>query len=178
VKSVQDGWLVCRKGTDKHSHFKSKPAAKNLKHLLIRGIKPKSPYYLESARRLLTQDEFEHLHDKQNRSMLIKGVASVGKEHRGIKSIYKDYEEWEINTLEPHEPWGNSNRKISILLGMFMYITREYHAWLHNTAEGRLKNKELQEEMWVKCIEHHNMSNQDFHEIFVKGNRKLLDYYS
>ncbi len=101
----------------------------------------------------------------------------MGKEHRGIKSIYKDYEDWEINTLEPHEPWGASNRTTSIKLGMFMYIPRIYHHYLHNTHEGKLQNKELQEEMKWLCIVHHNMSEYDFKEIFFKGNRLIRDKY-
>jgi len=101
----------------------------------------------------------------------------MGKEHKGIKSIYKDYEDWEVNTLEPHEPWLGSNRTTSIKLGMFMYITREYHDWLHTKSEGKEKNKELQQEMKLKCIEYHNMSEEDFDEIFIKGNRLIRDKY-
>lgn len=101
----------------------------------------------------------------------------MGREHRGIKSIWRSYEDWEVNSLECHEVYGASNRKTSIKLGMFMRITREYHHWLHNTSEGRLKNKELQQEMKQKCLAHHNMSDEDFHEIFVKGNRQVRDKY-
>lgn len=101
----------------------------------------------------------------------------MGKEHRGITSIYKDYEDWEINTLEPHEPWLGSNRTVSIKLGMFMYITRDYHHWLHNVSEGKLKNKELQQEMKELCMAHHNMSEEDFKQIFIKGNRRVIDKY-
>lgn len=101
----------------------------------------------------------------------------MGKEHRNIKSIYKDYEDWEISVLEPHEPHGASNRQTSIKLGLFMYITRKYHYWLHNTSEGKLKNKEHQEEMKQKCLEYHNMSELDFEQIFIKGNRRVRDKY-
>ncbi len=101
----------------------------------------------------------------------------MGKEHRGINSLYSDYEDWVIETCEPHEPYGGSNRQTSIKLGMFMYITREYHARLHNTHKGKLENLELQEEMKQLCLEHHNMSEEDFHEIFVKGNRRIRDSY-
>ncbi|MDB4302095.1 hypothetical protein N9924_00870 [bacterium] len=101
----------------------------------------------------------------------------MGKEHKKIKSIYKDYEDLELNTLEPHEPWGASNRTISIKLGMFMYITRDYHAWLHNTAEGKLNNLELQKEMKELCMEYYCMPESDFNEIFIRGNRRLRDIY-
>jgi len=101
----------------------------------------------------------------------------MGREHRNIKSIWREYEDYEIHSLECHEPFGNSNRKTSIKLGMFMRITRDYHTWLHNTSEGRLKNKELQQEMRLKCIEHHQMSEEDFDEIFIKGNRLIIDKY-
>jgi len=101
----------------------------------------------------------------------------MGKEHRGIKSIYKDYEDWELNTLEPHEPYGGSNRQTSIKLGMFMYIPRIYHHKLHNTSEGKLENKELQKEFRYLCIKTHNMSEEDFHEIFIKGNSSIRDKY-
>ena len=101
----------------------------------------------------------------------------MGREHKGIKSIYKDYEDWEINTLEPHEPWLGSNRTISILLGMFMYITRDYHNWLHTQSEGKLKNLEYQEEMKQLCMEVHDMPEEDFEQIFIKGNRRVRDKY-
>jgi len=101
----------------------------------------------------------------------------MGKEHKGIKSIYKDYEDWEVNTLEPHEPWKSSNRTTSIKLGMFMYITRDYHAWLHETEEGQVKDNMHKEEMKQKCMEYHNMSERDFHEVFIKGNRLIRDKY-
>ena len=101
----------------------------------------------------------------------------MGKEHQGIKSIWRNYEDWELNTLEPHEVYGHSNRKTSILLGMFMYIDREYHHWLHNTSDGREENKELQQEMKVKCMEYHNMSESDFDDIFIRGYSHIRDKY-
>ena len=101
----------------------------------------------------------------------------MGKEHKGIKSIYRDYEDWEINTLEPHEPWKASNRTTSIKLGMFMYINRDYHAWLHETEEGQEQDKIHKAEMTQKCLEHYNMSEKDFEEIFIKGNRIVRDKY-
>jgi len=101
----------------------------------------------------------------------------MGKEHRGIKSIYKDYEDWEIDILEPHEPWGASNRQTSIKLGMFMWLHRTYHHWIHNTGDGEQENERLRKDMKQKCLEHHNMSEEDFNEIFIKGNRLIRDKY-
>jgi len=101
----------------------------------------------------------------------------MGKKHRGITSIYKDYEDWEINTLEPHEPWKSSNRTTSIKLGMFMYITREYHDWIHRTSEGQEQDEIFKEEMKQLCMAHHNMSEEDFEQIFIKGNRRVIDKY-
>lgn len=73
VKRVKDGWIVCRSGSCKHSHFRSKSAAVNLKQLLIKGIMPKSPYYLESARRLLTEDEFKYLKVEHKQKYVNRG---------------------------------------------------------------------------------------------------------
>ena len=101
-----------------------------------------------------------------NRNMWIE-VIDVGKEHRGIKSIYKEYEDWEINTLQAHEPIkGNPNRKLSIKFGMFMYITPEYHDWLHTTEEGQKQDKVYKREMQVLCMEVHDMTEEEFREIF------------
>ncbi len=94
----------------------------------------------------------------------------MGKEHRGIKSIYKDYEDWEIETYEPHEPIkGNPNRRLSIERGMFMYIDRTYHNWLHVTEEGQIKDKEYKEEMQLLCMEAYNMSIDEFRSLFGKN---------
>ncbi len=91
----------------------------------------------------------------------------MGKEHKGIKSIYKDYEDWEINTLEPHEPIkGNPNRKLSIKYGMFMYITRDHHHRLHHTDEGQAQDEEYKKEMQLLCMESHNMTEDEFRGIF------------
>lgn len=73
VKRVHNGWIVCRKGTEKHSHFRSGTAARNFKGLITRGLKPKSPYYLESARRVLTEDEFKHLKDEKKQKYVNRG---------------------------------------------------------------------------------------------------------
>jgi len=91
----------------------------------------------------------------------------MGKEHQGIKSIYKDYEDWQTTNLQPHEPIkGNPNRTISISYGMFMYITPEYHNWLHVTEEGQEQDKIYKREMQVLCMEVHNMTEEEFREIF------------
>lgn len=63
-KETQDGFIVYRPGTDKHSHFRSKRAAKNFISLMKKRLRPRSPYYQESARRVLTVEEFNHLKDE------------------------------------------------------------------------------------------------------------------
>lgn len=90
----------------------------------------------------------------------------MGKEHLKHPSIYKDYEDWEIEQLEPHEPIGNKNRSLSIKHGLYMYVNRKYHRWLHDTHEGRIKNRELQAEMQEKWMDHNNKSIADFMAIF------------
>ncbi len=73
IKKTHHGWIVCRSGTDKHSHFRTKESAKHLKQLLIKGVKPKSPYYLESARRLLTTEEYNHLREERKQKYINRG---------------------------------------------------------------------------------------------------------
>jgi len=73
TKRVQDGWIVCRKGTEKHSHFRSRKAANNFKSIILRGLMPKSPYYIESAKRVLTSEEFEHLREERKQKYINRG---------------------------------------------------------------------------------------------------------
>ena len=73
VRRVEDGWVLYRKGTERHSHFRSKYAASTLKKLLIKGIRPKSLYYIESAKRLLTEKELSELHDEHKQKYVNRG---------------------------------------------------------------------------------------------------------
>ena len=78
VRRVQDGFIVYRQGTEKHSHFRSESAAKKFKRLIIKGIRPKSPYYIESARRLLTAKELSELHDEHKQKYINRGGRKCG----------------------------------------------------------------------------------------------------
>ncbi len=73
VRKVHDGFIIYRKGTEKHSHFRSKEAANKFKRLIVKGIRPKSPYYIESARRLLTPKELSELHDEHKQKYVNRG---------------------------------------------------------------------------------------------------------
>jgi len=91
----------------------------------------------------------------------------MGKEHKSIKSIYRDYEDWELEYLEAHEPIkGNPNRRLSIERGMFMYITSEEHHRLHHTDEGQALDEQYKKEMQLLCMEAHNMTEDEFREVF------------
>ena len=60
-KEVKDGYIVYRKGSEKHTHFSSKHGARKFLYLMNKGLLPNSPYFVESARRVLTEDEFNNL---------------------------------------------------------------------------------------------------------------------
>lgn len=60
---VHSGWLVYRKGGSRkqHTHFYNETGAIAFIKLMKRGILPDSPYFAESARRVLTEKEFKEL---------------------------------------------------------------------------------------------------------------------
>jgi len=60
-KEVKDGYIVYRKGTEKHTHFNSKHGARKFLYLMNKNLLPQSPYFVESARRVLTEEEFKKL---------------------------------------------------------------------------------------------------------------------
>ena len=60
-KEVKDGYIVYKKGTEKHTHFKNKHGARKFLYLMNNRLMPESPYFVESARRVLTEDEFKNL---------------------------------------------------------------------------------------------------------------------
>ncbi len=64
IKKVRDGYIVCRCGSNKHSHFKSEHGAKDFLKFMKKGLLPKSPYFIESAKRVLTEKEFNKLRTK------------------------------------------------------------------------------------------------------------------
>ncbi len=93
----------------------------------------------------------------------------MGKEHLKHPSIYKDYEDWEIEQLEPHEPIHGKNRQLSIEHGLYMYIDREFHTWLHIDERGIKLNNHYKTEMQEKWMEHNNKTVEEFIEIFGKN---------
>ncbi len=60
-KEVKDGYIVYRDGTRKHTHFKSKHGARKFIYLMDKSLLPQSPYFVESAKRVLTEEEFNKL---------------------------------------------------------------------------------------------------------------------
>jgi len=69
------------------------------------------------------------------------------------KKSYISKIEYDIYPLEAHEPIGNSNRKNSMEDGLWIWVTRNEHRWLHDTELGEQKNADLKELMqlsWMK----------------------------
>ena len=77
-KKVQKGHLIYRhNGTrEQHTHFTTKTAAYRFLNLMNKGLLPKSPYFIESAKRVLTEREFKNLkvNVKQKYYNVQKGV--------------------------------------------------------------------------------------------------------
>ena len=66
LTKIRNGWRVTREyyPGDMHAHFCSEDAAKKFMHLMKRGIKPKNSWFLEAARRILTDEEYHHYIDE------------------------------------------------------------------------------------------------------------------
>lgn len=64
-KKVHDGWIVFNKDNNTHAHIRSKKTCNDLMCLLRKNIKPNKPYLIESAKRLLTDNEFNSLRIKR-----------------------------------------------------------------------------------------------------------------
>jgi len=62
-KKVQKGYIVYRKqGTrEQHAHFNSKHSAMEFIKLMNKKLLPRSDYYKASAKRVLTEDEYNRL---------------------------------------------------------------------------------------------------------------------
>ena len=78
IKKIRNGtFILYNKYTGGHSHFRNRKAAATCRRLLIKGIMPKQPYFRETARRVLTDDDWESLRQKKQKDMYIninKGV--------------------------------------------------------------------------------------------------------
>jgi len=71
--------------------------------------------------------------------------------------------------LDPHEPIGGTNRQQSMEHGLWIWVTREKHRWLHDTEDGQYANSNckmiVQLEWFEKYIE---ANNSDFEHAMVE----------
>lgn len=58
----------------KHAHFKKSKDIYKFINIISKGLLPKSSYWREAARRLLSEDEYEKLRDKRKPRYINKGV--------------------------------------------------------------------------------------------------------
>ena len=70
--------------------------------------------------------------------------------------------------LDPHEPIGGHNRKISLKEGLWIWVTRDEHDWLHETEEGQIKDAELSALMEREWYKHTGKSKEDWYRLFYK----------
>lgn len=70
---VHNGWIVYRVGGTRkqHTHFYNKKAAGAFLKLMKKGILPNNHYFLESARRVLTEKEFKQLRKERKKQKFI-----------------------------------------------------------------------------------------------------------
>ncbi len=61
VKQTSRDWVVLRKGTDRHGHYKTMQGCVKIIELLCANRLPLKKYHRDCARRLLTEDEFSRL---------------------------------------------------------------------------------------------------------------------
>lgn len=57
IKKVHEGYILVRKGTDKHSHFKHRSGALITIQYINKKIIPNNNYFWVAIQRLLTDDE-------------------------------------------------------------------------------------------------------------------------
>lgn len=96
-------------------------------------------------------------------------MVKLGKEHKKHPSIISNYETWETLTLDPHEPIGGKNRPLSIKEGLYIYIDRKKHRWIHDTEEGQLYNDKLKQQMQETWMEYNHKSEKDFIKLFGRN---------
>lgn len=61
VKQTSRDWVVLRKGTDKHGHFKTVEGCRKIIELICANKCPIKKYNRDCAKRLLTEEEFAAL---------------------------------------------------------------------------------------------------------------------
>lgn len=74
-KKVQCGYIVINKENKTHTHIQSHKTATGFIRNLNRGVLPKSKYLQQSAKKILTQQEYEGLkgYNKQKYINIQKG---------------------------------------------------------------------------------------------------------
>ena len=71
VKATGDGdFVVVRTSLHTHAHFASKKGALDLIDIICKGRLPKSEYFIQASKRLLTNDEFKALSNKSKQKYL------------------------------------------------------------------------------------------------------------
>lgn len=77
-KAVKDGWIVYNEELEykNHAHLRSGHTCRRLIKLLNKNIMPESQYLRGSAKRLLTENEFNKLKIKEKKKYInvMKGV--------------------------------------------------------------------------------------------------------
>ena len=82
VKATGDGdFVLVRTSNHRHAHFASKRGALDLIDILCKGRLPKSDYFIEASKRLLSTAEFLALNNKSKQRYL--------NQKRGIVNGYK-----------------------------------------------------------------------------------------
>ena len=84
-----------------------------------------------------------------------RGYIKVNKQPERKPTIIQRSQESYLSKstqdLNIHEPIGAGNRRMSMAEGLWIYVTRDEHTWLHSTHEGELRNRQLKsivQAMW------------------------------
>lgn len=85
-----------------------------------------------------------------------------------IQTEKKSFLSGATSNLTPHEPIGNSSKKISEREGLWIWLTFNEHRWIHDTEEGELKDKELSAMMEREWYKHTGKSKEDWYRLFYK----------
>ena len=61
IKRTKRDYIIVRKGTDLHSHFKSQQGCEKLMEFILQGVKPFNRYFDTACKRILSEDEYNRL---------------------------------------------------------------------------------------------------------------------
>lgn len=64
IRKTHDGYIVFRRNTEQHSHFKNRRSANLLIKLYQKQVMPCNPYMKKAMQRVLTEEEFNVLKGK------------------------------------------------------------------------------------------------------------------